>query len=358
MTLVRPPIRALNAVRNAVRKAYWRKVYHAPGLERVHHRTARPFQQMVLEALPPLVREAFHAGGRIEQEEYIHRFRGPVRIDPATGFAVLSGRRLLGPSLPYDYQAGSPQLLRTSTAIRLDRAISLRDVHEGNYFHFYNDVLAKLPLLRDHGLLNAPLIVGDMLARQPFFRELLPALRQKGLDIIEQGERAVIAQELIYCKAMPLDRGSLQGVLALLDAPTPPEGVGRKVFLTRTHGLKGRRSLANGGQVEPVLRANGFEVIEAGDLSVRDQMNLLSGTRQLVALHGAALTNMLFRQNAPLDVLEIFPEGHIPPHYGWMATVFGHRYSAMTGSSPGPDGAFTVDPRTLEQALNRPGRQA
>lgn len=279
-------------------------------------------------------------------------------MDPDTGYVVLPGRKVVTPSLPYAYQAGLPSITRTLTArsapsrcMRLDRVISLRDVHEANYFHFFNDVLTKIPLLRSQGLLNAPLLVGKKLWQQPFFQELLPGLQAKGLDLVDQGDRTVLAEEIIYCKSMPHDMEHLLGVLDLLDAPVIPGASERRIFLSRAPGAKGKRWLENAMEVEDLMRANGFEVIDAGELPAREQMATLAGTRWLVGIHGAAMTNSIFRKDAPMSVLELFPRESAPPHYYWLATVFGHRYRAVQGSTSSADGGFSIAPEVLAPAI-------
>ena len=88
-----------------------------------------------------------------EQKEYIYRFEGDVYIEPSHGFVIKKGK-VLKPSIPYYYDAAFPvnSLLKLATRKKINiisekTIISLRDVYEGNYFHFFNDVYAKLALL-------------------------------------------------------------------------------------------------------------------------------------------------------------------------------------------------------------------
>ena len=349
---------ARNGARRLIGPLYWRTWDGHGSVEVLHHRTARPFLKAPLHDLPPEIADRFRASNVIEQDEYIHRVRGPAMIDPGSGFVVIAGKKVLTPSLPYAYQAGMPSITRSlaarlapSRCVRYDRVISLRDVHEANYYHFFNDVLTRIPLLRDHGSLTSPMLVGKHLWRQPFFQELLPGFRAKGLELVDQGDRPVIADEIIYCKSMPHDKRHLLHELSFIDAPEVPNASERKVFLTRAPGAKGRRWLANATEVEDLMRSSGFEVLDAGLLTVREQMSTLATTRWLVAIHGAALTNMLFRKDAPMSVLELFPKESAPPHYYWFSILFGHRYTAMAGTSTSTHGAFSLPMEGLAAAV-------
>jgi hypothetical protein len=157
--------------------------------------------------------------------------------------------------------------------------------------------------------------------------------------------------EVIYCKAMPLSRNYLDRVMDLIEAPTPGRQAERKIFLTRRPSGTGQRLISNMDQVEATVREFGFEVIDPGDLPLYDQMALLAGTRWLIGIHGAGLTNMIFRRGASLDVMEIFPAESMPPHYCWLAHVYGYGHRAMLGGTSGRTGRFHVSIDRLTASL-------
>ena len=122
--------------------------------------------------------------------------------------------------------------------------------------------------------------------------------------------------------------------------------------------------MTNFAEVEAVCRQNGFETIHPDTLSLREQIEIFSQVRYLVAEHGAGLTNMAFRRGAPLAVLEIFPSwvythprglvGSPPPHYFWLAHALGFQYDAIAGDDTAAGHAgmsFRVDPDLLGQRL-------
>lgn len=80
-------------------------------------------------------------------------------------------------------------------------------------------------------------------------------------------------------------RGSL---IARCERAPGPE----RIYITR-RSEKVRR-IENEAEVVKVMVAHGFEVLDAGTLSLRQQVSLFAGCRALVGLHGAGMTNCLF----------------------------------------------------------------
>jgi hypothetical protein len=58
-----------------------------------------------------------------------------------------------------------------------------------------------------------------------------------------------------------------------------------------------------------------------------------------VGIHGAGLANIVFRANAPMSLLEMFPPISVPsfeappPHYFWLATQLGFEYDLLFGEN-------------------------
>jgi capsular polysaccharide biosynthesis protein len=89
----------------------------------------------------------------------------------------------------------------------------------------------------------------------------------------------------------------------------------------------------NEPEVLALLRPLGFEVLDAGDLSVADQIRAFAEADVIVALHGAALANLVFCSPGA-SLIELFPSGSIVADYWKMASgVPGleHRYLCGTG---------------------------
>ncbi|MEM1065164.1 MAG: glycosyltransferase family 61 protein, partial [Pseudomonadota bacterium] len=143
----------------------------------------------------------------------------------------------------------------------------------------------------------------------------------------------------------------------------------RRAYLSR----KSARSLENEDEICALLGERGFERIFAETLSVADQIGLFQEAEAIVAIHGAALGPLLWRQpeSTLAHVVELMPCGHMTDYYrgmcaqlgvGWIgvrgrlkpeyvapAYDFGKRFKAFSQDD------FTVDPASLTHALDLAG---
>jgi hypothetical protein len=245
------------------------------------------------------------------------------------------------------------------------RIIHLRDWGELNYWHFLNDILGgRLRLMRKVGLgHDFQLLVGRRAMEQPFVRDIIASSDLAKAPIIVQDNELVRYREAI-CFETP--RHSLESVdffLQWLGATGGTTSANRRVLLAR--GSRLTRPMRNFSEIQAVCQRYGFETIHPGNLSLREQAKVFSEVRYLVAEHGAGLTNIAFRRDAPLSLLEIFPGwtyvhpggfiGHPPPHYFWLACALGFEYEAVAGRTApdGDAGAFLIDARLLEEKVVR-----
>jgi capsular polysaccharide biosynthesis protein len=157
-------------------------------------------------------------------------------------------------------------------------------------------------------------------------------------------------RRLIVAVPMSLQRENLEYSRGALEAPAavPSE---RRIFLDR--GPRHSRGLVNADELLPILGREGFEIVDVDGLDLRAQMSLFGSTRQVVANHGAALANLIYRLGQPVDLVELFGPEFIRPHFAWMAQAFGFGYDALVGDAEGAAGGFRVDPDALRRALER-----
>jgi capsular polysaccharide biosynthesis protein len=92
--------------------------------------------------------------------------------------------------------------------------------------------------------------------------------------------------------------------------------------------------------------------VDTDGLSLHDQVELFSKTRYLAGIHGAGLTNLFFRKNAPLTLLELLPGDYIQPHYFWLCKGMGHDYDCIAGTASAFDTSFEIDPLLFENKLS------
>ncbi len=156
-----------------------------------------------------------------------------------------------------------------------------------------------------------------------------------------------------------------QAALAALDAEAPAQPLPRKVFLSR----QDTRKVSNAPEIEALLEAQGYKTVFPETLSAADQMRLVRGADEVVAVHSAGLAPLLYCQpgRGPRRLIELLPCGHMTDVYRAIAAQVGSAWIGVRGRIKPEyvqpayrlDNPFTayslddfeVDPVALEQAL-------
>jgi hypothetical protein len=275
----------------------------------------------------------------MKHSEYLIKCHGNVCIEPRTGWAIVSPGRLLSYSIPYSYCTPLPAVadcfplgLRRRRVVKEKCVISLHDLGGGNYFHCFNDILAKLVLLEKHGVdKGIPLVISPKYFDKPFFQAILDRSDFGNRTWVVQRDFYIQSKQAYFCKARPFCLEYIQRLLAIIGVPRPATENARRIFLTRS-GNTGRY-VSNLREVEAVVSKFDFEIIDAASISFSEQVKIFSECRYLIGVHGAGMVNMIFRQGSPLSVLELFPSNNIPPHYYWTAMSWNYDYDLIVGDT-------------------------
>lgn len=273
------------------------------------------------------------------QDHYIIRIGIPHQIESLNGWAYASGRRLIYPSLGL---SSAPYLKRPSLwdsvvkkpSINFDHIVSFRDTGEENYFHFFNDVIAKFYWLESKALLNSKqvFLVSEKLYRRDYFQYFINKTRLGNYNWKIQAEKELIgSSDTLFCKTATHDRFLYDQMLKDIDVPKENLKQKKRIYLTRKD--TSLRFISNEQELLPVLKEYGFEVIDPSEMSFAEQVNLFAQASCLVSTHGAGLTNMMFRKGGPMKVVELFSpyQGYNPFHYIMMAEMFGFGYDYIIG---------------------------
>jgi len=289
--------------------------------------------------------------------EWLYDLREASYLEPRRGFVLGPRGQVL--TNPFNYhrlleEAPSRAAIsliagRNGSIPRLDTAVSLRCVGEGNYWHFFDDLLSKLRLVDELDLpKDVPLLVGSRVWRQPFFAQAIARGRLRERNWVEHTSMLEI-QRLVIPVPMSLQKANLEYALQMLDPPTPRPS-GRRIFLNR--GPRRERLLLNFPDLRDVLAGFDFEIVDTDEMSLAQQMELFSQARMVVANHGAGLANLLFRIGQPLELVELFAPDFISPHFVWLAHAFGFGYDAVVGA-PAGHGHFRIDLDELRAVITR-----
>ncbi len=104
-----------------------------------------------------------------------------------------------------------------------------------------------------------------------------------------------------------------------------------------------------------MLRDVGFETVDTGTMPLRDQIELFRQTEVLVAVHGAGLTNMMFRAGRPMTVIELCSDAWASEDFRKIARDLDYDFTRLTfpaerGVDP-QHADFAVDPAARRAAL-------
>jgi capsular polysaccharide biosynthesis protein len=110
-----------------------------------------------------------------------------------------------------------------------------------------------------------------------------------------------------------------------------------------------------------VLAPFGFDVIDPGELSFREQVELFSQASVVIAPHGAALANLVFCRPAT-RILEIFSPRYVSICYWPLACINNLAYYYLIGSGRVPASGneplavyddIRIDPETVKPLVDR-----
>ena len=137
-------------------------------------------------------------------------------------------------------------------------------------------------------------------------------------------------------------------------------GAPQRVYLTR--GDAPRRRVVNGDEVQDLLERRGFVALTMDGRTLAEQAELLGAAECVVAVHGAAMANLVF---APRDalVVELRYRNWPTDIYTGVAESTGLRYRSLFGTEPTTpkwlgypqqiDGDTIIDVPALARLLDR-----
>ena len=112
------------------------------------------------------------------------------------------------------------------------------------------------------------------------------------------------------------------------------------------------RRIANENQLTATLQERGYESVQLETLSLRDQVELVTGTNRIVGMHGAGLVHMLWASDHT-RVLELRDWNDAGNNcYFSLARALGFGYYYLKCLPAEAKDEFVVAPDTLADALD------
>ena len=237
-------------------------------------------------------------------------------------------------------------------------------VRSSNYFHFLVDISSQLATCRRLGVDPPSLIANYELT--DWQRDVLAAYGADDLVIevphaanIRVGKLWIVSP--LECRLSLEDRVAFHRPDVLQEHAThlrESYGTGyrprRRLFIPRKNWGRG---LSNESEITRLAVSEGFELVDPGALTFAEQVRVFEEAEAVVAVHGAALTNILFAPPG-CRVVDIRPTGE------WVTSVFailarntGHEYCEVLGSGF-TSGEFRVEIDSVKPYLRARGADA
>ncbi len=241
-----------------------------------------------------------------------------------------------------------------SSAIEYPQIISINTLQGGdkNYWHFMHDLLGEVALAKKLLPGNIPFLISKTLAQQSFFKNALEQSEfLSACTWVVRDDKYYKAARAYFLQTLPNSNEQFFDVRNILSIPDSDNSKQRKIFLKRNR--KRIRFLDNTDEIEAIAKKYGFEIVDSDNLTLQQQIKLFGETKYLVGIHGAGLTNVLFRKNAAMHLLELLPADYLQPHYFWISKGMGHNYSCLVGSPSAYDTSFHIDASEFEKKLTQ-----
>jgi capsular polysaccharide biosynthesis protein len=255
-------------------------------------------------------------------------------------------------------------------------AATFVDACASNYAHWVTEVLPRIVLFcAEDRFRSIPIVVNDGLHKNIMESLFLVAGTEREIITLSIG-RALAVNKLYLTSVAgyvpferrknklsghshgvfsPLAFGALRNHLNALGWKNEQEAWPEKIFLRRNSGV---RKVANSTELEALLVAQGYVIVEPEKLSFLEQVGLFSNVKVVVASSGAAIANIIFCKPASKILILISKQPHTSYWY-WqnMATASGNSVKYILGETVAGSGGsihddFYISSEEVLKALN------
>ncbi|NEO52697.1 MAG: DUF563 domain-containing protein [Okeania sp. SIO3B5] len=206
-----------------------------------------------------------------------------------------------------------------------------------NYYHWMFDVISRLELILKSGINLSfvdKFIVNSY--QKKFQREVLEFLGIPQTKIVESYQHHQIRADRLVVPSLPLAvpskwnceflRRELMPLKEEVELAEYPE----RIYISRQDSNV--RCVINETEVIEFLGTLGFKTVNFSSISVTEQVSLLANVKVLVAVHGAALTNIVFCKSGT-KVIELFGPDAVRNSYYTIANHCNLEHYYMIGES-------------------------
>ena len=294
-------------------------------------------------------------------EKFYFNYNKLCIIEPISGWALTESNSLIPQSVWNNYMHNlKPSYLRLKlsnrNSIRVKTAIVLSYAWN-NYWHFHNDIIGQLQIADEFGVdRNTPIVVNWGLQNMNYFSQIVqesPELKDRNW-LFQKPNIKIECENAHFFNTYWGHRKNFDAVLDFSRfSNNGNKYLNRRIFISRNP--KRGRMILNFAQIKLILDKYGFEVVECDEMTVHQQSELFRNASHTVGIHGAGLTNIIYRRGRPMKLLEIFSKDFSNPPYFWMCQQYGYEYYSMVaGGSKNPadpNGNFMIDANEFEKKI-------
>lgn len=219
-----------------------------------------------------------------------------------------------------------------------------------NFYHWLLEVVPRIQLLQQAGVTPDWYVLDS---QSGFQKRVLSLL---GIDL----QRVIQPHCGLCLRPDELVRPSEPGAVATLGFAkqileevgcTSPSLASRRLYISRRNAA--HRKVANEGELEEFLSRYGFETVDFGTLDFAEQVRLISSAEAIVAVHGAALANLIFARPAT-PVIEICPaKRYNLDCFPRLSHLCGLRHLSVLATSHSRRQSMQVDLSDMQLAIER-----
>jgi capsular polysaccharide biosynthesis protein len=225
--------------------------------------------------------------------------------------------------------------MRLPTVVKLDARVAVLAVDGGhNYFHWMFDLLPRAHLLtKSNVICEVDKFVINSL-EYSFQRETLEVLGISQQILIEADDSLHLQATKLIVPSLPGISGSVTRWACdflretFLGSTVDNNGKFERIYISRS--TANSRRIVNESELIQMLRQFGFKVLTMEKSTVLEQAAIMAAAKIVIAVHGAALTNLVFCSTG-CRVIEIFPPRYVNPCYRGLCSLLNLDYWYMLG---------------------------
>lgn len=186
-------------------------------------------------------------------------------------------------------------------------ALILTDENSGNYFHWLLDIMPKLQVLKEKGILEGCTFLLPHFVQQTYVFSLVGFYPEIKIHPIAKGHY-IKAKNCLFLGELAQTGNYRPEILAELkkhllsmvrkDLPTYDS----KIWISRKKADK--RKINNENDVIKVAQKYGWQIVFMEDFAIAEQIGIISNAKAIGGMSGAGLSNMIFLESGK-PVLEI-----------------------------------------------------